>query len=88
MQNWRRIHVTLTHQEVQIFSPNFFGTLPIPIPPISLLLVIIAGSLVEVFSVRAHLHVNGMESLGPTNYAEYVPFWSKNISSTHAQIQI
>ena len=60
MQNWRRIHVTHTHQEVQIFLPTFFGTSPIPIPPISLLLVIIAGSLVEVFSVRAHLHVNGM----------------------------
>jgi hypothetical protein len=33
----------------------------------------------ERFSVRAHLHTNSMWSLRKTNYAEYVPFWSKKI---------
>ena len=48
MQNWRRIHRTYAHQEVKKFSSKFFGTLSIHIPTIFLLLVIV-GSLVDVF---------------------------------------
>jgi hypothetical protein len=59
MQNCQCIHSTQAHQEVQIFPPNFFGTLCIHISSIFLLFVII-GSLDEVFqsgSFTCKMHV-------------------------------
>ena len=42
----------------------------------------------ERFSVRAHLHTNSMWSLRKTNYAEYVPFWSKKFINTCSHTNI
>ena len=69
-------NVPEAHQGANTFLPKFFWTSKIPIPPISLLLVVL-GPLEEELHFQGGLHANYMRILWYHRNHRKVPFWSK-----------